>query len=78
MTSTSMLLSTYFGDEIDPIEIYNKASENKLIDCGEPINKDNFFYMISNEYSAINKKIAEKIFKTVYFHSINESLFVIL
>ena len=56
MTSTSMLLSTYFNKQIDPIEIYNKALANKLIKCGEPINKDSFFYMISNEYK-VNFKV---------------------
>jgi len=56
MTSTAMLLSTYFNKEINPIDIYNKAVSNKLIKCGESINKDNFFYMISNEYK-VNFKV---------------------
>lgn len=58
MTSTAMLLSTYFGDEIDPVEIYNKTLDNNLIKCGEPINKDSFFYMISNEYK-VNFKVLD-------------------
>ncbi|MBR4830419.1 MAG: hypothetical protein IKZ96_01455 [Bacilli bacterium] len=59
MTSTSMLLSTYFNKKIDPIEIYNKALSNGLIKCGEPINKDSFFYMITNEYK-VNFKVLDK------------------
>ena len=50
MTSTAMLLSTYFNRTIDPIEIYNKVKENKLIKCGEPIDKTKFFAMITDEY----------------------------
>ena len=58
MTSTAMLLSTYFGRQIDPIEVYNKASDNDIIDCKEPINSDDFFYMISNEYK-VNFKVLD-------------------
>jgi len=50
ITSTSMLLSTYFGDDIDPIELMNKSIDNGLIDCSNPMNKDKFFEMISREY----------------------------
>ena len=50
MTSTAMLLSTYFDKEINPVEVFDKANNAGLIKCGEPINKDNFFSMISNKY----------------------------
>lgn len=50
ITSTSMLLSSYLEQDIDPIEIYNKAYAHGIIKCGEPINKDEFFGMIFNEY----------------------------
>lgn len=50
ITSTAMLLSSYFNKEIDPIEVYNKAYKAGLIKCDEPINKDQFFLMIYNDY----------------------------
>ncbi len=50
IVSTSSLLSSYFNKKIDPIEVYNKAYTHGLVKCGEPINKDNFFYMIYQEY----------------------------
>lgn len=50
ITSTAMLLSSYFNKEIDPIEVYNKAYKEGLIKCDEPINKDQFFLMIYNDY----------------------------
>ncbi|MBR3490129.1 MAG: hypothetical protein IKH36_01440 [Bacilli bacterium] len=60
MTSTAMLLSTYFNQNITPIEIYNKTVANNLISCGNPINKDSFFYMISNEYNIYFNVIGEE------------------
>ena len=50
MTSTAMLLSTYYNRTIDPIEIYNKVKENKLIKCGEPIDKTKFFFFLDFLY----------------------------
>ena len=50
ITSTAMLLSTELDKNIDPIEIYNKVEKAGLIKCGERINKDKFFAMITNEY----------------------------
>jgi hypothetical protein len=50
ITSTSMLLSSYFKKSIDPLEILGKVEERNIIVCGEPINKDKFFAMISEEY----------------------------
>jgi hypothetical protein len=55
-----MLLSTYFNQNITPIEIYNKTVANNLISCGNPINKDSFFYMISNEYNIYFNVIGEE------------------
>ena len=51
ISSTSMLLSTYFNKDIDPIELYNKAHDNNLIKCDNPINKDDFFNMIKKNYN---------------------------
>lgn len=50
LSTTSMLLSTYFQKEIDPVEILDKAISNNVIKCGEPINSDSFFNMIYKEY----------------------------
>lgn len=50
ITSTAMLLSTELKKNIDPIEIFNKVESAGLIKCGERINKDKFFAMITNEY----------------------------
>jgi hypothetical protein len=50
ITSTSMLLSTYFDKTISPLEVLDKTINAGLIKCGEPINQDSFFYMIYNEY----------------------------
>ena len=50
ITSTAMLLSTYFDKNISPLDILSKVEDYKLVKCGEPINEDAFFYMIYNEY----------------------------
>ena len=50
ITSTASMLSSYFNKTIDPIEVYNKAQTRGLVKCGEPINQDDFFYMIYDEY----------------------------
>lgn len=57
ITSTAMLLSTYFDKNISPLEILEKVDNEGLIKCGEPINQDSFFYVIYKEYNVDFKVI---------------------
>ena len=59
ITAVSMLLSSYYNENIDPISIMNLALEKEIFNCNNGVSIDSLIALVSDKYNVNFKEVSK-------------------